>query len=497
MNSYKDYIAHAQKVADVEHTIAVLNWDQEVFMPKNGAERRAQQIATLSETHHQLATHKEFGALLHQLLKDKGLNDVQLRNVKESLKLFIRNTKFTSEFVSNLSKTISESFVAWNAARSKNDYGLFAPSLKKLVALKREECQLLGYAEHPYDAMLELYEPGATVKQLDVLFDDIKNQLVEFVSKIAAQPQNDDALMYQSFDTDKQLVFTENLLSQMGYDFDSGRQDISTHPFTTTFNAKDVRVTTRVNKNDLSEIIWSSIHEGGHALYEQGLLDENYGLPAGSYLSLGIHESQSRLYENNVGRSFGYWEYHYPRLQKMFPDALANYSVEAFYKAMNIVKPSLIRTNADELTYHFHVLIRYEIEKELIAGSIEVEDLPTIWNQKYKTYLNIDVPSDQKGVLQDIHWSHGSFGYFPTYSIGSFYAAQFYHQASKEIDQLEQKIAEGNLIPLLNWLRDKIHQHGRLFASEELCLEVTGEKLNFNYFMKYAKNKYSSLYQLN
>jgi len=497
MNSYNDYKAHSQKIADIEHSIAILNWDQEVFMPKNSAERRAQQIATLSELHHQLSTNKEFGLLLTQLLNDAGLTDEEHRNVKESLKAFERNTKFNSDFVTTMSRTISESFTAWNTARAKDNFNLFAPKLKELVELKRQECELLGYKDHPYDAMLELYEPGATVKDLDILFNDVKNQLVEFVAKIAEQPQNDESLMLQSYDSQKQLKYTEGLLEQMGYNFDSGRQDVSTHPFTTTFSPKDVRVTTRVNENDLSEIMWSSIHEGGHALYEQGLLDENYGLPSGSYLSLGIHESQSRLYENNVGRSIGYWKNNFKRLQEVFPENLNNYNAEDFYKAMNIVKPSLIRTNADELTYHFHVLIRYEIEKELIAGTIEVDDLPAIWNKKYKEYLNIDVPSDQMGVLQDIHWSHGSFGYFPTYSIGSFYAAQFFYQAIKEIDNLEEKIAQGDLIPLLDWLREKIHKHGKLFASEELCIKVTGEKLNFNYFMNYAKTKYSSLYQLN
>src|SRR5690606_25849773 len=236
-----------------------------------------------------------------------------------------------------------------------------------------------------------------------------------FVKEIASAKQNNDSLMYNFYDKNKQLAFTEELLAQMGYDFNAGRQDISSHPFTTNFGPLDVRVTTRVNENNLSEILWSSIHEGGHALYKQGLKEENYGLPAGSYLSLGIHESQSRLWENNVGRSRVYWDYNFRRLQEIFQVNLSHFTADDFYKAMNIVKPSLIRTSADELTYHFHVLIRYEIEKELIAGIIEVEDLPAIWNKKYKAYLNVDVPSDAQGVLQDIHWSHGSFGYFPTY----------------------------------------------------------------------------------
>ena len=496
MDLYNTYLEHSQKIADIEHSISILNWDQEVFMPENSAPRRAQQIATLSGIHHELSTNKTYGETLNKLLNE-DLTDIQQRNVNESLKTYTKSTKLNGDFVTKMSRTISESFVAWNEGRSKSDFSLFAPKLEELVKLKREECELYGYKEHPYDAQLDLYEPGATVKDLDALFEDVKNQLVEFVSEIAKAPQNDEALMFQKYDGAKQLTYTEELLSQMGYDFKSGRQDLSTHPFTTTFSPKDVRVTTRVNENDLSEILWSSIHEGGHALYEQGLLNDNYGLPAGSYLSLGLHESQSRLYENNVGRSLNYWQHNFKKLQETFPDNLKKYTGEDFYKAMNIVKPSLIRTNADELTYHFHVLIRYEIEKELIGGNIEVADLPTIWNQKYKDYLGIDVPSDAQGVLQDIHWSHGSFGYFPTYSIGSFYAAQFFNQAKKEIEGLEEQIAKGELNPLLDWLRENIHQHGRLFAADELCIKITGEKLNFKYFMEYAKDKYSSLYQLN
>jgi len=243
-------------------------------------------------------------------------------------------------------------------------------------------------------------------------------------------------------------------------------------------------------------MIWSCIHEGGHALYEQGILSENYGLPFGETISLGIHESQSRLWENNVGRSLAYWKKNFNSLKLIFPDKLSNISALDFYKAANNVKPSLIRTNADELTYHLHVLIRFEIEKSLIEGSVSVKDLPTIWNSKYKEYLNIDVPSDSQGVLQDIHWSHGSFGYFPTYTIGSFYAAQFYSQALKEIPNLESEIENGNMINLLNWLRLKIHKHGKKYDAQDLCIKVTGKKLEFKYFMQYAKEKYSEIYSI-
>ncbi|HCQ30437.1 MAG TPA: carboxypeptidase [Flavobacteriales bacterium] len=493
---YSLYKAKMQQLADISHAASVLNWDQEVYMPSKGAQFRAQQLSTLAGLHHQFFASDELGEILNELNQDDSLTFEQKRNVQLTLKDYTDNKKYTTEFVQKMSKTVSEAFIAWQEAKQKADFTIFAPKLKELVKLKREECEILGYTNHPYDALLDQYEPGITVAELDEIFEGVKEQLVPFVKEIFAAPQNDESVMFQHYDKDKQWQFSLDLLKDMGYDFDAGRQDISTHPFTTSFSPQDVRVTTRVNENDLSEIIWSTIHEGGHALYEQGLLPEYYGLPQGSACSLGIHESQSRLWENNVGRSLAYWQYQFEKLKKYFPEQLKNYTEEDFYKAMNIVKPSLIRTNADEVTYHFHILIRYEIEKELIAGNFEVDELPALWNKKYRDYLGIDVPSDDKGVLQDIHWSHGSFGYFPTYSIGSFYAAQFFQQANKEIEGLENMIQKGDTSKLLEWLREKIHKHGRIFEANQLCEKVTGEKLNFSYFMDYAQKKYRSLYNL-
>jgi carboxypeptidase Taq len=484
------------KIADVQYASAVLNWDQETYMPPKGAEFRAQQLSTLAGIGHELATSKELGDLLNQLTTDNTLSEKEKRNIKESLKRYNDNKKYTTEFVQELSKTISETFQAWQKAKKENDFASYAPHLEKLVKLKRKECKILEPFAHPYDALLDQYEPGAKTADLEVLFSDVRSQLVTFVKQIAEKPQNEDNFMYKHFDKDKQWQIGLDILKEMGYDFEAGRQDASSHPFTTNFSSQDVRVTTRINENDLNEMIWSCIHEGGHALYEQGLPPSEYGLPSGEYISLGIHESQSRLWENNVGRSLSYWKFNYKKLQDAFPENLNAVNFESFYKAMNIVKPSLIRTSADELTYHFHVLIRFEIEKALIEGTIEVKDLPSYWNAKYNEYLGIVVPDDTKGVLQDIHWSHGSFGYFPTYSLGSFYAAQFYAQAKKEISNLESEIEKGNTKPLLDWLREKIHKYGKYYSAEELCISITGEKLNFKHFMDYATNKYSRLYNL-
>ncbi|MCX6297453.1 MAG: carboxypeptidase M32 [Bacteroidetes bacterium] len=370
MSNYSEYQGIMRKIADIQYASAVLNWDQETYMPSKGAAFRAQQLATLAGIGHELSTSIELGNLLTKLSVDTTLTEKEKRNIKQSLKNYNDNKKYSTEFVQELSKTISETFQAWQKAKTENNFGLFAPFLEKLVKLKREECKLLGDFPHPYDALLNQYEPGAKTADLEVLFTDVRNQLVTFVKQIAAKPQNKDNFMFLNYDREKQWQFGLDLLKQMGYDFEAGRQDASSHPFTTNFSAQDVRVTTRINEKDLNEMIWSCIHEGGHALYEQGLPSEEYGLPSGEYISLGIHESQSRLWENNVGRSLSYWKANFKTLQQTFSENLASITFEDFYKAMNIVKPSLIRTSADELTYHFHVLIRFEIEKALIEGRL-------------------------------------------------------------------------------------------------------------------------------
>lgn len=494
---YKAYKERLTKIADISYTTAVLSWDQETYMPEKGAGFRAQQVSTLSGMIHEQFTDKEFGKILKKLNDNpKKLTEKQRRNVTQTLKDYKKQKKYSREFVELLSKTTSECFQAWQKARAENNFKLYAPHLTKLIALKRKEAEILGYKKHPYDAHLDQYEPGARVADLDILFKDVRSQLVAFVKKIAVAKQNDDKFMYKHYPKDKQWDFGIELLKQMHYDFEAGRQDISAHPFTISFSPKDVRVTTRISEDNLKSMVWSCIHEGGHGLYEQGIPDSEYGLPSGEAVSLGIHESQSRLWENMVGRSLPYWKANITTARKYFPENLNAISAEQFWKASNIVKPSLIRTEADELTYHFHVLIRYEIEKALMEGKLEVKDLPAYWNAKYKEYLGVKVPNDAHGVLQDIHWSHGSIGYFPTYSLGSFYAAQFYAIAKKEIKSLDDKIENGNLLPLLEWLREKIHRHGKYYSAEELCKKVTGEKLNFKYFMDYAKEKYSALYNI-
>ena len=496
-NTYEGYKNHLQKIAHINSAIALLSWDQEIFMPEKGSSVRAQQFSTLSTLVHKMSTDTEFEGLVNHLLAKSSFGFKETRNLEETKDSIEQNKKLSSAFIQKSAITRSEAFQAWEKARRKEDYQVFVPSLKKIVDLEREKTEYLGYEKHPYDSLLNLYEKKLTVTNLDKIFKEVKKQIVPLIKQIRNRDQVDDSFLHQSFDKDKQFDFSIEILKLMGYDFKAGRQDISTHPFTINFNAQDVRVTTRINQNDLSEVIWSTIHEGGHGLYEQGLLTNHYGLPSGEYVSLGIHESQSRIWENNLGRGKYWWEFIYPKLQSVFPKQLSSVSLDDFYKAINKVEPSLIRTSSDELTYHVHVMIRYEIEKSLLEGQVEVEDLEEVWNEKYLDYLGVTPTKPSEGVLQDIHWSHGSLGYFPTYSLGSFYAAQFYAQAKKDIGNLETQLKNGEVNEFSRLMRKKIHQHGKLYSAEKLCKKFTGEALNIKHFVTYAKKKYGAIYNFN
>ncbi len=492
---YQSFVITMQKIADVEHSIAVLNWDKEVNAPPNSSAVRARQIATLSGMAHELFTDDQLGLLLDELIKDaSSLSPKQLKNVELTAKRFHKTKKLSKEFVERRSKATSSAYDAWIKARAANDFALYKDALKNIFEIKREEAKLLGWKEHAYDALLDEFEPDYTSAQLDTLFVEVKKELVAFAANIRTKQQVEDSFLYKFYPKDKQWSFGLDILKNMGYDFGTGRQDISTHPFTTSFGSSDVRVTTRVDEHNFGSMTWSCIHEGGHALYEQGFLEEEYGMPLSKAVSLGIHESQSRLWENNVGRSLPYWKAHYSKLQDTFPGNLKAIELNTFYKGINRIEPSLIRTESDEIHYHFHVLIRYEIEKALLEGTIEVDDLDKVWNEKYKAYLGIDVPDDNRGILQDIHWAFGLIGYFPTYSLGSFYAAQFFDQAKKDVPELVEQIKDGDNSKLLQWLREKIHVHGMFYSADELCKKITGEGLNLKYFMDYVREKYGKIY---
>lgn len=491
---YTQYKEMMQKAADLNYAAAVLGWDMEVYMPPKGADFRARQLATLASEAHHIVTSPEYAAVLDKLASANDLPETEHWNIVRSVEDHDRNKKLSPAFVEALSKQSSECFNAWVEARKKNDFSIFAGALDRMIALKKQQADLYGYTGHPYDALLDEYEKGATTTMLDRVFAGIREQLPPILAQIQAATQVSDEIFNRHYPKQQQWDFSEEVLRKMGYDFEAGRQDISEHPFTTSFSSHDVRVTTRVNENDYASLLWSTIHEGGHALYEQGLPADQYGLPLGAAASLSIHESQSRFWENCIGRGWHFWQYFYPRLQTYFPEQLGKESVGTFFKAMNKVGASLVRTEADEVTYHFHVMIRYEIEKTIMEGTVKTADLPAVWNEHYRKYLGITPPDDKSGVLQDVHWSHGSFGYFPTYTLGSFYAAQFYAQAKKEITGMETQVSTGDFGQVLDWLRKKVHVHGRRYTSEDLCTLITGQPLDPTFFTTYIKEKYAKVY---
>ncbi|MBS1509871.1 MAG: carboxypeptidase M32 [Bacteroidetes bacterium] len=491
---YGEYKTKMQKIADVKYASAVLQWDQETYLPVKGNDFRGRQIATLSEMAHQQFTDEKMGDLLKELAAKDDLSDQQKKNILLSLDDYNKATKFSSHFVRRMSETTNKSFHAWIQSRKENSFAVFEQPLHDLIELKKQEADILGYEAHPYNALMNEFDKGLTVAVTDKVFSDLKPQLLALLEDIKNKPQADCSFLHQHFDKDQQWKLGIELLKRMHFDFEAGRQDISEHPFTINFNNADVRVTTRIDENDFGNMTWSCLHEGGHALYEQGLPGDEYGLPLGEYCSLSIHESQSRLWENNIGRAQPFWQHNFSLVQTFFPEQLGQISAAQFYKAINKVEPSLIRTEADELTYHFHVMIRYEIEKMLIEGSISTKDIPVYWNDHYQQYLGVTVPDDKRGCLQDVHWSHGSFGYFATYSLGSLYAAQLYAAILSENDSVEKEIAAGNTMPVLNWLQKNIYPFGRYFTSEELCRKATGETLNSTHFIQYATKKFNAAY---
>ena len=499
MNSKNDYAAYKttlQKIADIKYASSVLHWDQETYLPKNGNNARGRQIATLNQLAHELFTADTFGALLNTLSSNENLTHKEKRNVQLSLEDYNRNKKISPVFVHELSSAINTGYHAWIKARSENDFDIFEKPLQKIIDLKKQEAQLLGYKVHPYDALMNDYDKGLTTTIVDKLFADLLPQLSALLTKITLQPEIDNSFLHQHFDKKAQWDTGIEILKKMHFNFDAGRQDLSEHPFTTSFGSEDVRVTTRIDENDFGNMLWSCIHEGGHALYEQGLPSEEYGLPLGEYCSLSIHESQSRLWENCIGRGLPFWKHNYSLLQQNFSKQFQNKKLDHFHAAINKVQSSLIRTEADEITYHFHIIIRYEIEKLLIEGAITAKEIPKYWNELYKKYLGISVPDDVNGCLQDIHWSHGSFGYFATYSIGSLYAAQFYAAIKNTYSDIEVDLANGNNTKVLEWLGKNIYVHGRNFNSEQLCKLATGEILNSTHFIKHINEKYIDIIKI-
>jgi len=488
--------AKTGEVIDIRAAVSVLHWDQEVFMPPKGGPARGRQLATLSAIAHRMFTSEETGALLSCLEEraDELSGDDRVL-VQETRHDYDKATKVPAEFVERFAQEQSKAYEAWTGARKDSDFAAFQPHLEMIVELLRQKAEYLGYAESPYDALLDEYERDMTAAQVRAVFTPLAAEQAEIIARIgAAGPAPAPAWLNQDFDETAQLAFTEQVLRDIGYDFDAGRQDKSVHPFTINFDMHDVRVTTRVDPRDPFSALTGSIHEGGHALYEQGFAAGDQRTVLAEAISLGIHESQSRMWENMIGRSLPFWQRYHAAFLAAHAPRLNGCSPEDLYRAVNRVEPSLIRVEADECTYNLHVVLRFEIETALIEGTLKVADVPEAWNAKMKQYLGLDVPDDAHGCLQDIHWSHGSMGYFPTYALGNLYAAQLFEKIEADLPALWADVASGSFSPLLGWLRANVHQVGRRMLPAQLVEHVTGRAPEARPYLDYLRKKYGAIY---
>ncbi len=484
-------------ISDISAAAAVLNWDQQTYMPEGGVEGRAGQLSTLSRLAHEMLADDETGELLDSAGEpEPGSEDAaSLRLIRRE---YEKATKLPSRLVAELSGARARAEPAWARARAESDWSAFAPHLEKIVPLILETAAALGYEDHPYDALLDIYEPGARQAPLAKMFEELKAGLVPMIREIgSARAEDRSAPLFGKFDEAKQEEFGKAVISAFGYDWKRGRQDRAVHPFCINFGGPgDVRITTRFDPGWLSPALFATFHEAGHAMYEQGV-DPAYtrtALSGGT--SMGIHESQSRLWENLVGRSLPFWAHYYPRLQKTFPESLGETDLKDFYRAINDSRPSEIRVESDELTYNLHILLRFELEIALLEESISVADIPAAWNAKMEEYLGITPENDAMGALQDVHWSASLFGYFPTYTIGNVLSVQFFDTAVKERPEIEAGIGRGEFGVLREWLRENIHRHGSRYDPEELVERVTGRPLETGPYLRYLEGKFGELYGL-
>ncbi len=507
MSVFEEFKKQLLELNYLKSTLYILDWDEQVYMPEKGARIRANTKAYIAGLIHQKFTSKEFSKLLKEvksLYEAKKLKDKEKVIFREVYREYERERKLPLEFVTELSRLTSEAHHTWAEARKQSNFKHFLPTLKKIIELKKEEANYYGFKESPYDALLETFEPGLTASQLDVIFEPLKQFLIPFLKQISraslrvkkSKVKINPKIIQGKFPIEQQKPFLELVAKQIGFDYQKGRLDTSTHPFTTQFHPEDVRITTRFDEQTITPALGGTIHEVGHALYEMGIPVENFGSPLGESVSLGIHESQSRIWENQVGKSRHFWKYFYPKLQKQFPKPFKKIKMEEFYKTINMVKPSFIRVEADEVTYNLHIIIRYELERDLIEGKIKAEDLPKLWNQKVKDYLGIEIKNDADGVLQDVHWSGGMFGYFPTYSLGNLYAAQIFMCVKNVIPHLTKEFESGDFSSFGEWLKRNIHMHGKYYSAAELIEHISEEPLNSQYFIDYIKEKYSDIYRL-
>jgi carboxypeptidase Taq len=501
-DAYAELVRRARDVSLLQSCAAVLGWDQQTYMPRAGAPLRGDQLALLASLTHDRAADPHIGELLaavegSDLTRDP--DSVEAANVRELRHAYDRVTKIPRRLVEELARVTTLAQQAWQEARAKDDFPTFLPHLERVLALKREEAQAVGYTDHPYDALLDEYEPGATSAEVKRIFTELSAGLVPLIRSVTESGRKPRAdVLHRDFPTDRQRWFAEAAAAAIGFDFAAGRLDTAAHPFCSGFGPGDCRLTTRYNPRAFHESFFGVLHEAGHGLYEQGLPAEHFGTPVGSYCSLGIHESQSRLWENQVGRGRPFWDHFLPRLRQAFPGTLDDVTADEFDFAVNEVKPSFIRVEADEATYNLHIVLRFELELDLVSGDLAVPDLPGAWNERFAKLLGLTPPTDAEGCLQDIHWSFGGVGYFPTYTLGNLYAAQFMEGAKREVgeDALARSFRNGDFALLRSWLREHIHRHGRRFRAAELCRRATSAPLTPAPFIRYLSEKITNLYGL-
>lgn len=493
LKEFKEYMT---KIEYLNSATSVLSWDMMVYIPRKGKSYRSEVLGYLSSESYKLQTSDEMKAFIDYFISQEILDDVTKAMVLNAKKNYDQTKKIPEDKYREYVILASNSFSYWEEARAKSDYSIFKPYLEKIINFNKEFLEYWGYEGNKYNTLLDHYEPGITVEKLDKVFGELREAILGILRKIQNSNVKINANFFNKhFTKEEQEAFGVFVAKKLGYDFEAGRIDVSTHPFTTTFDNKDVRITTRYDENEFRGALFSTIHESGHAIYEQNIPDTLKGTGLATGVSMGIHESQSRYYENILGRSKEFWKYFYKEAKNSFKQ-FQDVSMDEFYKAINIVEPSLIRTEADELTYSLHVIIRYEIEKELINGIITVNELPQIWNAKYKEYLGVEPKNDAEGVLQDMHWSDGSFGYFPSYALGNLYGAQFLSKMIKDIPDYYDLVEHGEFNKIHEWLKENIHKHGSVYKPSEIIKKVTGEELSAKYFIDYLNKKYSDLYNL-
>jgi len=499
VNKAEEFKKYVKKIQYYYQALSLIRWDIETGAPKKCIESRAQAIGEISTYAFEMSTSEKMENFLNELSLPESmekLSDNDRALVRVMKKDFEKQKKIPPELVGQLSVASSKAQAAWEKAKINDDFSIFQPFLQEVVLLTKKMADCLGYEANRYDALLDEYEPGFKSNDVKKVISYLKKELVPFVEKITEKEVDDDySFLKMKVDRQVQRKLSEKVLRLMNYDHDAGRLDVSMHPFTTSIGANDIRITTFYRDNDFSDSFFSTVHECGHALYEQGVSSELADTPLSSGASMAMHESQSRLWENIVARSHEFWEFFYPETVKIIPE-LSSIDMERFYRGINTVKRSLIRTQADEVTYNLHIMMRFEIEEALINDRIKVSELEQIWNSKMEEYLGIVPLKASEGILQDVHWSHGSFGYFPSYMLGNVYSVQIYNQMKKDIPSLKDSISNGDLKVILDWLREKIHVHGKKYEPKELLAMITGQEPDPSYFMEYIKEKYSHIYKI-